>query len=124
MGEKMEALMQALYMDQVPPPWVKISWPTRRSLGVRFSLSLCLDTYIIFVFVVVWCCVNAMCFGGVGGKGVYILIHLNLIGATTTTNNHRRGWPTSPSGCSSSRSGGRTPRTSPRHVQSFVHICR
>lgn len=34
MGEKMEALMQALYLDQVPQPWLQISWPSRRSLGV------------------------------------------------------------------------------------------
>ncbi len=34
MGEKMEALMQALYLDKVPAQWIKISWPSQRALGV------------------------------------------------------------------------------------------
>jgi hypothetical protein len=40
MSEKMEALMQALYLDKVPAPWVKISWPSQRALGVR-DLFVC-----------------------------------------------------------------------------------
>jgi dynein heavy chain len=33
MSDKMEALMNALYMDMVPGYWGKISWPTKRALG-------------------------------------------------------------------------------------------
>lgn len=40
MSEKMEALMQALYMDKVPAPWVKISWPSQRALGVRLYVHV------------------------------------------------------------------------------------
>jgi hypothetical protein len=49
MSEKMEALLQALYMDKVPPSWVKASWPSQRALGVS-----------VFIFVG-----GCVCFGGV-----------------------------------------------------------
>ena len=32
MSEKMEALMMALYLDKVPASWLKLSWPSLRSL--------------------------------------------------------------------------------------------
>jgi dynein heavy chain len=33
MSDKMEALMNALYMDEVPGSWGKISWPSKRGLS-------------------------------------------------------------------------------------------
>jgi hypothetical protein len=33
MSEKMEALMNALYMDKLPPSWAKMSWPSLRPLS-------------------------------------------------------------------------------------------
>jgi dynein heavy chain len=33
MSDKMEALMNALYMDSVPASWGKISWPSKRGLS-------------------------------------------------------------------------------------------
>lgn len=33
MSEKMEALMMALYLDQIPANWLKLSWPSLRSLA-------------------------------------------------------------------------------------------
>ena len=33
MSEKMEALMMALYLDKIPVSWLKLSWPSLRSLA-------------------------------------------------------------------------------------------
>lgn len=33
MSEKMEGLMNAIYMDKLPASWIKLSWPSLRPLS-------------------------------------------------------------------------------------------
>jgi len=43
MSDAMEAIVTALYMDQIPSPWSKVSWPSRRPLStwlVNFASRL------------------------------------------------------------------------------------